>query len=61
MSKKRIIYVPDRCPYCDSDDLVCKKEYFSGNYLNIPIVCKKCGKASKEVYYIEYCETEGYY
>lgn len=59
MSKKRIIYVPDRCPYCDSDDLVYKQEYFSGNYLKIPIVCKKCGKASNEIYYIEYCETEG--
>jgi len=59
MSKKTIIYTPNKCPYCNSNDLSHKQECFSGNYLNIPIVCKRCGKASKEIYYIEYCETEG--
>ena len=49
------------CPYCNSKDLSYKQEYLSENYLNIPIVCKKCGKASKEIYYVEYCETEGNY
>lgn len=61
MSKKRIIYVPGRCPYCDSNDLVYKQKYLSGNYLIIPVDCKRCGKASKEIYYVEYCETEGLY
>ena len=61
MSKKTIIYIPAMCPYCNSKDLSYKREYLSENYLNIPIVCKKCGKASKEIYYVEYCETEGNY
>ena len=59
--KKKIIYTPDICPYCQSTEIIQKKEFVKDFYLTIPYYSKKCGKVSKAIYYIEYQETEGWY
>jgi len=58
---KAIIYTPGICPYCNSNKIKYKKEIHNRKYLKIPIICKECGKKSKEIHYTEYCETVGYY
>jgi uncharacterized Zn finger protein len=59
--KKKIIYTPNICPYCQSTEIIPKKEFIKDNYLKIPYYCKKCGKVSKAIFFIEYQETEGWY
>jgi len=59
--KKKIIYTPNICPHCKSAEIIQKKEFIKDFYLNFPYYCKKCGKVSKAIYYIEYQETEGWY
>ena len=58
--KKRVIYTPNICPYCNSTEINLKKENIKDNYLKIPYYCNKCGKVSIAIYYIEYLETEGW-
>lgn len=59
MTNKTIIYVPGRCPYCNSEEILYKKEAFDGYNLKIPMICKNCRKSSVEIYYTEYSETNG--
>ncbi|MHA1659353.1 MAG: hypothetical protein ACTSUT_09545 [Promethearchaeota archaeon] len=61
MFNKPIIYVQGTCPFCNSRDVVYKKEIHDGNYMKIHLICKECRKESREIYYIEYLETEGCY
>ena len=39
------------CPFYKSNGVVYNKEYYKRCFLKIPIVCKKCGKVSRELCY----------
>ena len=39
----------DVCPFCKSYGL--EKGYYKRCFLKIPIVCKKCGRVSREICY----------